>query len=89
MPLLVQRGHEVRALVREWYVLGPGHRWPYAVIPIYWLMAAIPQTRDESREFGLVTIAQMVSTVVASVDDPPVGARVVGVPEIRRARPIH
>jgi len=75
--------------LRPWYVLGPGHRWPYAIIPIYWLMAAIPQTRDKAREFGLVTIAQIVSTVVASVDDPPVGARVVGVPEIRRARPIR
>src|SRR5262245_23028207 len=22
--------------VRPWYVLGPGHRWPYAILPIYW-----------------------------------------------------
>lgn len=22
-------------IVRPWYVLGPGHRWPYALLPVY------------------------------------------------------
>jgi nucleoside-diphosphate-sugar epimerase len=74
------------SFLRPWYVLGPGHRWPYLVVPIYWLMEAIPQTRAKAREFGLVTIEQMVTTIVASVDNVPVGERIVSVPEIRGAR---
>ncbi len=30
-------------IVRPWYVLGPGHRWPYALAPIYWLSSACLQ----------------------------------------------
>jgi uncharacterized protein YbjT (DUF2867 family) len=70
--------------VRPWYVLGPGHRWPYALIPLYWLMGAIPSTRERARALGLVTIAQMVRTLVRCVEERPVGERIVAVPEIRR-----
>src|SRR5262249_44208260 len=24
------------SILRPWYVLGPGHRWPYALLPMYW-----------------------------------------------------
>jgi len=72
--------------VRPWYVLGPGHRWPYALVPLYWIMEAIPTTRDRARQLGLVTMAQMVRTLVRCVEEPPTdGERVVTVPEIRRA----
>jgi len=70
--------------VRPWYVLGPGHRWPYALIPLYWIMGAIPRTRERARALGLVTIAQMVRTLVRCVEEQPTGERVVAVPEIRR-----
>jgi uncharacterized protein YbjT (DUF2867 family) len=71
--------------VRPWYVLGPGHRWPYALVPLYWIMEAVPSTRDRARQLGLVTIAQMVRTLVRCVEEPPARERVVAVPEIRRA----
>jgi uncharacterized protein YbjT (DUF2867 family) len=29
-------------IVRPWYVLGPGHRWPYVLLPMYWLCERIP-----------------------------------------------
>ena len=32
-------------ILRPWYVLGPGHRWPYLLLPIYKLMELLPQTR--------------------------------------------
>jgi len=34
--------------VRPWYVLGPGHRWPYALVPLYWIMERIPSTRERA-----------------------------------------
>ena len=30
-------------ILRPWYVLGPGHRWPYALIPFYWICERLPQ----------------------------------------------
>jgi len=33
-------------ILRPWYVLGPGHRWPYLLLPIYKIAERIPKTRD-------------------------------------------
>ena len=71
--------------LRPWYVLGPGHRWPYLILPGYWIAERLPWTRDAARRLGLVTLAQMVSALVAAVESPAGGTRVVEVPEIRRA----
>lgn len=32
-------------IVRPWYVVGPGHRWPFALLPVYWLLELFPATR--------------------------------------------
>jgi uncharacterized protein YbjT (DUF2867 family) len=72
-------------ILRPWYVLGPGHRWPYALLPIYWLMERLPRTRESARRLGLVTLPQMVAAIVEAIESPPQSARVVEVPEIRRA----
>jgi uncharacterized protein YbjT (DUF2867 family) len=69
-------------IVRPWYVLGPGHRWPYALLPAYWLLERLPSTRDGARRLGLVTIGQMAAALVAAVEHPA-AARVMEVPEIR------
>ena len=70
-------------ILRPWYVLGPGHRWPYALLPMYWLCERIPSTREGARRLGLVTLDEMVGTLVSAVENPSVGARFIGVPQIR------
>jgi uncharacterized protein YbjT (DUF2867 family) len=70
-------------ILRPWYVLGPGRRWPVVLKPAYWLMEQIPSTRESARRLGLVTIEQMVSTLVQSIENPANGVRILGVPEIR------
>jgi uncharacterized protein YbjT (DUF2867 family) len=72
-------------ILRPWYVLGPGHRWPYALIPMYWLFERIPSTRDTARRLGLVTLNQMVTALVASVEGTADGIRMLEVPSIRSA----
>ena len=72
-------------ILRPWYVLGPGHRWPYALIPVYKVMELLPSTRDSARRLGLVTIQQMIAALVFAVENPSADARIVTVPEIRRA----
>ena len=73
------------SILRPWYVLGPGHRWPYLLVPIYALMRLVPSTRESARRFGLVTLAQMVAALTEAVEHPPEGVRVLLVPDIRHA----
>jgi uncharacterized protein YbjT (DUF2867 family) len=71
-------------ILRPWYVLGPGHRWPYALVPMYWLFERIPATRETARRLGLVTLDEMVGALAHSVESPADGVRIVEVPSIRR-----
>jgi uncharacterized protein YbjT (DUF2867 family) len=75
-------------MLRPWYVLGPDHRWPMALMPIYWLAERLPATRGAARRMGLVTLAQMVAALVQAVEDRPAAGtvRIVDVPAIRAAR---
>jgi uncharacterized protein YbjT (DUF2867 family) len=70
-------------ILRPWYVLGPGRRWPLLLKPVYWLMGQFPSTRDSARRLGLVTLEQMIGALVRAVENPAQGIRVVEVPEIR------
>jgi len=76
-------------ILRPWYVLGPGHWWPYALIPFYWLAERLPATRNGARRLGLVTLAQMTDALVRAVEHPSEGIRVVEVPEIRAQRALQ
>ena len=73
-------------ILRPWYVLGPGHRWPYALVPAYWLLERIPATRESAQRLGLVTLEQMLQALIDGVESPATGVRVLGVPEIRADR---
>jgi uncharacterized protein YbjT (DUF2867 family) len=73
-------------VLRPWYVLGPGHRWPYALIPMYWLMEQFPATREGALRLGLVTLQQMLYALVNAVETPRQGFTVVDVPKIRSAQ---
>ena len=70
-------------ILRPWYVLGPGRRWPVLLKPMYWFMERFPATKESARRLGLVTIEQMVGALVRSIENPANGVRIFGVPEIR------
>lgn len=70
-------------ILRPWYVLGPGRRWPVMLKPMYWLMERIPATRESAQRLGLVTIEQMVGALVRSIENPARGVRILQVSEIR------
>jgi uncharacterized protein YbjT (DUF2867 family) len=72
-------------ILRPWYVLGPGHWWPYLLLPMYGILSLVPSTADSARRLGLVTRARMIAALVRAVEEPPRGVRIVEVPEIRRA----
>lgn len=81
----IRRQGMAATFLRPWYVLGPGHRWPTVLLPVYWLLERLPPTRDSARRVGLVTLRQMVSALVEAVESPARGVRVVDVPGIRAA----
>jgi uncharacterized protein YbjT (DUF2867 family) len=69
--------------IRPWYVLGPGHRWPYLFLPLYWLWSAFPKHRDTARRLYPVRLEEMVQTICDAAEDLPVRVRVIETPEIR------
>jgi len=70
--------------LRPFYVLGPGHWWPYPLVPLFALLKVIPATRDGARRLGPVSLAAMIRSLVHAVEHPPAaGAREVNAPEIR------
>ena len=74
-------------ILRPWYVLGPGHRWPYALLPFYALMRALPATRAGALRLSLVARPSMIAALVRAVERPPAeGVRAVEVPEIQKGR---
>jgi nucleoside-diphosphate-sugar epimerase len=80
-----EAGGPAATILRPWYVLGPGHRWPHLLRPVYAVLRAIPSTRDGAVRLGLVTRGEMIAALVSAVESPPLGIRVVDVPDIRRA----
>lgn len=69
--------------VRPWYVLGPGHWWPYAFLPFYWAAELLPATRDGARRLGLISISQMLNALVWAAENPPEAIQILDVPKIR------
>ena len=70
-------------ILRPWYVLGPGHRWPYLLLPVYWLLDKIPATRESSQRLGLVTLGQMVAALLYAVENPSRDVQILDVQKIR------
>jgi uncharacterized protein YbjT (DUF2867 family) len=69
--------------VRPWYVLGPGHRWAYALLPFYWIAELLPGARESAIRLGLINISQMLNALVWSVENVPENVRIVDVPKMR------
>jgi uncharacterized protein YbjT (DUF2867 family) len=70
-------------VLQPWYVLGPGHRWPYLLLPAYWLWERFASTRKTVLRLGLLTLEEMVAALVAAIENPTAGHRTLDVPAIR------
>jgi uncharacterized protein YbjT (DUF2867 family) len=87
---LVRESGIAATFVRPWYVLGPGHWWPYAVLPLYWLWGAFPAHRETAARLYPVKLADVVRTIADAVEHPPFDVRIIEAPEIRAAaNPAH
>jgi uncharacterized protein YbjT (DUF2867 family) len=73
-------------ILRPWYVLGPGHRWPLALKPFYFVAELLPATRAGALRLGLLTLEEMVAALVCAVEagGEPGLVRTWPVPELRQ-----
>jgi uncharacterized protein YbjT (DUF2867 family) len=71
--------------VRPWYVLGPGHRWVYAILPLYWLMMLAPMSRATARRLYPVKLPNVVRAILHAVEHPADSVRIIEADELRRA----
>jgi len=82
----IERSRMNATILRPWYVLGPGRRWPLVLMPMYALMELLPATRESAERLGLVTDAQMNAALVLAVENPASRIRIMNVPDIRKAK---
>ena len=70
--------------VRPWYVLGPGHWWPVLLLPFYGLAYLVPSWKQKAKGMRLVTISQMINTLVKAVEAVPGKKRIIDISEIKQ-----
>lgn len=73
----------IATILRPWYILGPGHWWPWALLPVYGLLERLPGTHEAATRLGLVRLQDMLSALLWSIEHPPAAIRVIEVPQIR------
>ncbi|HEV7921944.1 MAG TPA: NAD(P)H-binding protein [Thermoanaerobaculia bacterium] len=81
---LIQEAGLDATFIRPWYVLGPGHRWPYLLLPFYWLFRT-----ETSRRLYPVKLTDVVRAMVSAIEQPPSGVRIIEAPELRRGAVAH
>ena len=73
------------SILRPWYVLGPGHRWPYLLLPFYGAAWLFPGSRATARRLGLIRLPTMIRALVGAVESDRTGVEVLDVPALRAA----
>jgi uncharacterized protein YbjT (DUF2867 family) len=59
-------------VLRPWYVLGPGHWWPYLLLPLYAAAGCVPGWRTGAQRLGLVRREEMVNALAWAAVERPV-----------------
>lgn len=81
---LIRKSGLHASFIRPWYVLGPGHYWPYLIIPFYKIFELIPSTREAARRLGLVKIDQIINCIIHAIKNPPIGVKTYDVKDIKK-----
>ncbi len=80
------RATEIPAtFIRPWYVVGPGHYWPLLFSPLFKILGWIPSTAQKAKALRLVTLKQMLYTLLYAVENPPeTGVNIIEIEEIKK-----
>jgi uncharacterized protein YbjT (DUF2867 family) len=72
------------SFIRPWYVIGPGHYWPLLLLPVYGMAEFIPSWRKKVRGMALVSIRQLLRTLINTVEADPQPLRILEIKDIRK-----
>ncbi len=86
---LIRESGMAATFVRPWYVLGPGRRWPYALMPLYALARLLPATRDGAQRLALVTLQQITRALAWAAENPPEHIQTIEPPQMRAGLTPH
>lgn len=70
--------------IRPWYVLGPGHYWPVLLLPLYGIAKLVPSLKQKAKSMALVTIRQILRTLITTIESDPVPLRIMEIKQIRK-----
>lgn len=71
--------------IRPWYVVGPGHYWPLLFQPLFTILEWIPSTSQKAKALRLVTLKQMLHTLLYAIENmPATGVRIIEIDGIRK-----
>jgi uncharacterized protein YbjT (DUF2867 family) len=59
------------SFIRPWYVIGPGHYWPYIIMPVFWIFKFLPFTKQTTQRLDFVTLPQMLKCILFTVKNIP------------------
>ena len=71
--------------IKPWYVLGPGHYWPYLLLPFYWLCMIIPPLSNTAKRLYPVKLKNVLNAIVNSVKNPVKGIISIDTDELRKS----
>ena len=70
--------------IRPWYVLGPGHLWPAFLYPAYAVAKLVPSLKQKAGAYSIVTIGQVLKTLLHVIESPPPKLRIIEVKHIKK-----
>ena len=77
--------HIPATFIRPWYVTGPGHYWPLALQPLFKILEWLPATSEKAKALRLVSIRQMLNTLLYAVENKPTtGTDIIEIDRIRK-----
>ena len=59
--------------IKPWYVLGPGHYWPYLILPVYFLFMVIPGFAKTAKNLYPVKLRNVLNTILHYAENPSEG----------------
>ena len=81
---LIRENGLYATILKPWYILGPGHKWPYMLLPFLKVLEYVPYTRDAAMRLCLVNINSILNALVFAVQNPANGIRYMRAPQIRK-----
>lgn len=59
------------SFIRPWYVIGPGHYWPYLIMPVFWIFKLLPFTKQTAQRLDFLKLPQMLKCILFSIKNIP------------------